>query len=353
MNLGGKYSTLAPTACGSFAPVGPLLSAVVPCYNEAAGVGELHRRLGAACQKALERRPGEYEIILVNDGSRDKTWEAIRKAADGDPHIMAVNLSRNHGHQLALTAGLSVCRGKRILIIDADLQDPPELLETMMQMMDKGIDVIYGQRRRRAGETLFKRATAAAFYRIVAKLTETRIPHDTGDFRLMSRRALDVLLTMRERYRFIRGMVSWIGFRQEPLLYDRDARFAGETSYPFHKMYAFAVDAITSFSIKPLIFAGVVGVSTGVMALLILVYAFVGWGFGRAISGWTSTIGVITLLGSAQLVVLGIIGEYVGRLYEQSKGRPLFIIEEVYRGSECAEMPPLETEDARRQESGV
>jgi polyisoprenyl-phosphate glycosyltransferase len=308
----------------------PYLSVVVPCYNEEEVLHELHRRLTNVCRRAGQ----SYEIVLINDGSKDKTWPMMAELSRADPQVVGVNLSRNHGHQLALTAGLSVCRGDRILIIDADLQDPPELLPEMLERMDAGVDVVYGQRMHREGETALKLATASIFYRLIGALTEVPIPRDTGDFRLMSRRALDVLMAMPERHRFIRGMVSWIGFRQEPLPYDRKARFAGTTKYPFSKMLKFAIDAITAFSVKPLAIASWVGMGSGVMSLLLLVYSFVswmGWVGGRAVTGWTSLMCAVTLLGSVQLMVLGIMGEYLGRMYEQIRGRPLFIIEEIAR----------------------
>jgi len=317
------------------------LSVVVPCYNEQEVLAELYRRLSAVCRESKI----SYEIVLVNDGSKDRTWPMMAELTESDPTIVAVNLSRNHGHQLALTAGLSICRGERILIIDADLQDPPELLPEMMAKMDTGADVIYGQRRHREGEAVTKLITAAVFYRLIARLTDVPIPRDTGDFRLMSRRALDVLLAMPERHRFIRGMVSWIGFRQEPLVYDRATRFAGTTKYPFRKMLRFAFDAITAFSVKPLALASYVGMITGVFALSLLGYSlgsYLGLFPGKLERGWTSLMSVIALLGSVQLMVLGIIGEYLGRMYEQVKGRPLFIIQDIVRAAARKDAPRLE-----------
>lgn len=311
-------------------PSNRFLSVVAPCYNEGDGLAEFHRRVTVACQSTGL----DYEIVLINDGSRDNTWDVLNHLSQTDSHLVCVDLSRNHGHQLALSAGLSICRGNCVLIIDADLQDPPELLAQMLALMDQGADVVYGQRRHRAGETFFKLQTAALFYRIINTLSERPIPMDTGDFRLISRRALDVLVSMPERHRFIRGMVSWIGFKQVPILYDRDPRFAGETQYPFRKMLRLAVDAVTAFSIKPLQIASWIGLITGVLAVLILVYAIAGWMTGRTVSGWASTLVAVSLLSSVQLFVLGIIGEYLGRLYEQSKGRPLFIIRDVIRSSE-------------------
>jgi dolichol-phosphate mannosyltransferase len=300
------------------------ISIVAPCYNEELVLPEFHRRLAGVCA-ALK---STYEIVLVNDGSRDGTWTLMNELAASDPNLVCVNLARNHGHQLALTAGLHTCRGRRILIIDADLQDPPELLPTMLERMDAGVDVVYGQRRKRAGETVFKRATAALFYRLVQRLSSVPIPCDTGDFRLISRRALDVLLSMPERHRFIRGMVSWIGFRQEPLLYDRDPRFAGETKYTLRKMLRFALDAVTGFSIKPLSIASFVGAFSCLAAFLLGAAAVGAWLMGRT-AGWLGLSALVTLLAGVQLMAIGILGEYVGRLHEESKGRPLFIIEQI------------------------
>jgi polyisoprenyl-phosphate glycosyltransferase len=307
------------------------LSIVIPCYNEAEGLAELCRRVTGAC--ANLGKP--YEVVLVNDGSRDATWQKMMEATERDSRIIGVNLSRNHGHQLALSAGLTLCRGERILILDADLQDPPELMTEMMALMDQGADVVYGQRRTRAGETAFKKITASLFYRIIEKLTDVPIPRETGDFRMMSRRALDVLIAMPERHRFIRGMVSWIGFRQVPLMYDRAARFAGETKYPLRKMIRFAIDAVTSFSVKPLALASFVGVISGFAAVIMLVYSIIARFVLKTEPGWSSLMAVVTLLGSVQLLVLGIFGEYLGRLYEQSKGRPLFIIQQVVQSSQA------------------
>jgi dolichol-phosphate mannosyltransferase len=311
----------------------PALSVVAPCYNEQEVLPEFHRRVAAVCQNLTD----SHEIVLVDDGSRDRTWTVVNELAARDPHVVGVRLSRNHGHQLALTAGLSVCRGERVLIIDADLQDPPELLPAMLARLDTGVDVVYGQRRQRAGESWFKLWTAAAFYKVLNRLSDTRIPAETGDFRLMSRRALDVLQAMPERHRYIRGMVSWIGFRQEPLLFDRDPRYAGETKYPFRKMFRLALDAIISFSTWPLKLANILAFITALGGLVVLLYALLGWLLGRATqSGWASILGGMALLSSVQLFMLGVMGEYLGRLYEQGKGRPLFIIETITRGARDA-----------------
>jgi polyisoprenyl-phosphate glycosyltransferase len=306
------------------------LSIVVPCFNEEACIPELHRRLTAAAREAV----GEaYEIVLVNDGSRDGSWPAMQEIADTDPHVVGVNLSRNHGHQLALTAGLDLCRGETILIIDADLQDPPELLSPMLEAMrEQDADVVYGVRRSRSGETAFKRATAHGFYRLLSRATEIDIPLDAGDFRLMSRRALDALLAMPEQSRFIRGMVAWIGFRQVPFAYDREVRFAGTTKYPLSKMLRFALDALTGFSSAPLKLASHAGLLLSLGSLLILAYIAYAFVAGRSIQGWTSLMLVVVVLGAVQMFVLALMGEYIGRLYNEVKGRPLYIVQEVAGG---------------------
>jgi len=303
------------------------LSIVVPCYNEEACLGELHARLSRAARQVAG---SSYEIVLVNDGSRDRSWEMMQAIASTDPHLVAVNLSRNHGHQLALTAGLDLCAGERILIIDADLQDPPELLPEMIAAMDaQRADVVYAVRRARAGETAFKRSTAKMFYRLLSRLAEIEIPLDTGDFRLMSRRALDALLALPEQARFIRGMVAWVGFRQVPIAYDRAERHAGQSKYPLSKMVRFALDAVTGFSTAPLRMASHVGLWLVAASVLLLGYIAFGFFTGRAMQGWTSLMLVVVVLGAVQMFVLGMIGEYLGRLYIESKRRPLYIVSDI------------------------
>lgn len=309
-------------------PITPAVSVVVPCYNEELVLNLLLTRLVAACKKVVG---DNFEIILVDDGSNDRTREMMREAHIKDPRIAAILLSRNHGHQLALTAGLSVVRGNRIFILDADLQDPPELLEPMMARMDQGFDVVYGKRRTRANETLFKRVSASAFYRLLDRIVDVKIPLDTGDFRLISRRVADVLTAMPEQHRFIRGMVSWVGFAQTAFLYDREERYAGETKYPLRKMLLLAVDAITGFSVVPLRLASALGLLVSILALLLAVIFFFAWAAGTVVPGWTSLSLIVLLLGGVQLTEVGILGEYVGRLYMQSKQRPIFVIEDVLR----------------------
>lgn len=305
----------------------PALSIVVPCFNEEACLTALHERLSTAARNSVG---DDYEIVLVNDGSRDRSWPLMRTLAAGDPHLVAVNLSRNHGHQLALTAGLDLCQGDMILIIDADLQDPPELLPAMIQAMRaEDADVVYGVRRSRSGETAFKRATAHGFYRLLSRATEVDIPLDAGDFRLMSRRALDALLAMPEQARFIRGMVAWIGFRQVPFAYDRQERFAGESKYPLKKMMRFAFDALTGFSSAPLKLASHAGLWLSAGSVLLIIYIAYAWATGRSIQGWTSLMLVVVVLGAIQMFALALMGEYIGRLYNEAKRRPLYIVQEV------------------------
>lgn len=303
-----------------------VLSVIVPCYNEEDCLHELYGRLTATCKKIVG---DDYEIIFVDDGSKDTTWSIVQQLAAQDNHVIGVNLSRNHGHQLALTAGLTISAGDRIFIIDADLQDPPELLGPMMKQMDNGVDVVYGQRNKREGETIFKRGAAALFYRLLDGLTDIEIPSDTGDFRLMNRRALETLLAMPEDFRFVRGMVSWIGYRQEPLFYDRAARYAGSTKYPFGKMLRLAFDAVTGFSIQPLRIASHLGIALALLSIPLILYISVSWLQGHTVQGWTSLMAVVVTLGSVQMFVLGMIGEYLGRTYMQTKRRPLFIIQDL------------------------
>lgn len=307
----------------------PRLSIVAPCYNEQGCVVEFHRQATEAAHASVG---DDYEIVLVNDGSKDNTLALIHQLAARDPHVVAINLSRNFGHQKALSAGLAFCRGERVLAIDADLQDPPSLLADMMALMDAGNDVVYGQRRARAGETVFKTTTAALFYRLLRRLTEIDIPADVGDFRLMSRRAVDILNAMPEQYRFIRGLVAWIGLRQAPMLYDRDARYAGTTSYPLRKMLLFALDAITGFSVAPLRLVSWVGLGASAASVALFIVTIVQWARGATVVGWTSIAALTLIIGGVQLLFLGVLGEYVGRIYIEGKHRPLFIVSDIRRG---------------------
>jgi len=315
----------------------PVLSIVVPVYNEELNVDELLRRITGVAS-TIEGRPS-YEIVCVNDGSKDRTLDLLRAAAARDPHIVIVDLSRNFGHQLAATAGLDTAAGEAIVLIDGDLQDPPELIHAFVDEWRKGFDVVYAIRRTRRGESRFKILTAQVFYRLSRRLTNVSIPVDTGDFRLMSRRVVEALKNVRERHRFIRGLVSWVGYRQIGIPYDRDERFAGETKYPISKMLRFAVDGITSFSEIPLRFASYLGFITSafafVYAVIVLVLKFAHQNF----PGYTSTILAILFLGGVQLIGIGILGEYVGRIYDEVKGRPLYLIASVERADAAV---PLE-----------
>lgn len=308
----------------------PRLSVVVPAYDEEEVIEESHRRLYSICSAVCA---GDFEIIYVDDGSRDRTWPMLAQLADQVPGVVAVALSRNFGHQLALGAGLSLARGERILMIDADLQDPPELLGEMMVLMDDGADVVYGERIEREGETVFKKASASLFYRLLNWLTDIPIPGNVGDFRLVNRRVLDALLAMPEQHRFVRGMVSWLGFRQVGLRYVRHARFAGETKYPLRKMLRLAIDAITGFSIRPLRLSMLFAMLSFAIALAIAVYALLSWLLGDAVRGWASLTIVVALFAAVQLFCLGIMGEYLGRMFMELKRRPLFVLREVRGGA--------------------
>ncbi len=308
----------------------PALSIVAPCYNEEDVLIEFCNRALAAASAAVG---DDFEIILVDDGSRDTTWEKIRDQAERHSAIIGIRLMRNHGHELASTAGIASSRGRRILLIDSDLQDPPELLSQMMAKMDEGADVVYGQRASRKGESWLKLTTSSAFYRLLRWLANVDIPPDTGDFRLMTRRIADLLLMMPERDRFLRGMVSWVGGRQVPLVYQRDERFAGVTKYSYGKLTGLALDAITAFSTRPLRVASWAGIFTAAIAGVLLIYTLYSWWAGLAISGWSSMMAALTVFSAVQLLTLGILGEYIGRLVQQSKGRPLYMIDEVV-GSE-------------------
>jgi len=308
------------------------LAVVAPCYNEEAGLPEFVRRLEAVCAGL----GCAYEIVLVNDGSRDRTLPVALDLAAQHSAVKVVNLLRNFGHQAAVTAGLDVAQGDVVVLIDSDLQDPPELITEMIAAWRAGADVAYGQRRTRDGETAFKLFTAKIFYRLLKLLTQSDIPSDTGDFRLMDRRVVDVLRSMRERHRFIRGMVSWVGGKQVAVPYDRKPRFAGETKYPFRKMFAFAIDAITSFSVVPLRLVTYLALSILTLAIIATVTVFVVKlvNPGYFIPGFAATMLTIIFFGGFQLLALGIIGEYLGRMYESVKARPIYIVEQVYQQQE-------------------
>jgi len=309
------------------------LSIVIPVYNEQAVLPALLRELRSVREGILQPH-GPVEIVLVNDGSRDQSWELITAECDRTPGCVGVNLSRNFGHQLALAAGLETARGEVVVSMDADLQDPPAVILQMLEAHRQGYDVVYATRRERGEETLTKRVTARLFYCLIEKLSGTPIPRNTGDFRLLSRRVLQELARLRETHRFLRGLVPWIGFPQTQVFYDRADRAAGETHYPLRKMLTLAFDGIASMSTKPLRLAYVLS--------LLLFAVFVSYIFyvlydhfirgGALVPGWTSLMSAITIFGTIQLLLLGVFGEYLGRIYEQAKNRPLFIVQEIRRG---------------------
>ena len=313
------------------------LSIVAPCHNEGPGLREFHRRASAA---AIAVAGDSHEIVLVDDGSRDDTWDVIASLARSDPHVRGLRLMRNFGQQPAVTAGLSFARGERVLLSDADLQDPPEHLSSMMRLMDAEVaDVVYGQRSIRRGETWFKRSATSVFYRVLNRLAAISIPIDTGDFRLMRRSVVDALAAMPERQRFVRGMVSWIGGRQVPFVYERQGRFAGETSYPLSKLIRLALDGITSFSTIPLRMASYLGLASACLSLGLLGYSLAAWAIGRNVAGWTSLIAAVSLFGAVQLLVLGVLGEYVGRLFQEVKARPVYLVDRVAMGAAEHKVP--------------
>ena len=303
-----------------------LLTVVVPAYNEEEVLPATHRRL----RTVLAGLDGvEAEIIYVDDGSRDDTPQILRALQREDSGVRVIRFSRNFGHQMAVTAGLEYAHGDAVVLIDADLQDPPEIIAEMLACWREGYHVAYGVRERRAGESLFKRVTAALFYRTLDHLTDTEIPLDTGDFRLMDRSVVEALRAMPERDRFVRGMVSWVGFRQVAVTYARAPRQAGESKYPLLKMLRFAVDGIASFSTRPLRLATYLGFLSSIIALGGIVYALaVRLLSNRWVAGWAATFVAILFVGGIQLISVGVIGEYVGRIYGEVKRRPLYVIQE-------------------------
>jgi dolichol-phosphate mannosyltransferase len=296
-------------------------------------VGELHERL----TRVLEPL-GSYEIVIVDDGSRDGTWEALRELAAADPHLRLVRLSRNFGHQVAMTAGLDAARGDAVVCMDGDLQDPPEVIGELLARWREGYDVVFAVRRSRHGETRYKRWTARLFYRAIGRMSPVEIPAEAGDFRLLSRRAADALRAMPERARFLRGMSSWIGFRQIGVPYDREPRKQGETKYPTRKMVRFATDAVTSFSTTPLKLLATLGfVLVGFCAAFLVYTLYKRLFTDDTVQGWTSVVVVVLLIGGVQLLSLGVMGQYVARIYDEVKGRPLYVVSEFVEGVEDGE----------------
>ncbi len=309
------------------------ISVVVPCFDEQAVIGETHRCL---IEVLNGQKDFAWEIIYVDDGSSDNTWSILSSLAKSHNEVSAIKLSRNFGHQMASMAGLESATGDAVVLIDADLQDPPSLIPEFYQKWVDGNEVVYGKRKKRNGESLFKRLTASLFYRLLNRVSEVEIPLDTGDFRLMDRKVVDHIVAMPERARFLRGMVAWVGFRQCAVEYDRDERYAGVSKYPLRKMLKFAADGILSFSALPLKLATFTGLVTFGLSLVGFVYAI--WLrllTDNWVSGWTALFVTVLFFGGLQLLTLGLIGEYLARIYTESKRRPLYIIDEVCVSSSC------------------
>lgn len=305
------------------------LEFVIPVYNEESCLDVLMRRLVALKQNFTEV---DLHVLFINDGSRDRSREILIGYSRDYDYVRVIDLSRNFGHQFALTAGLDHCDADYVCVIDADLQDPPELVKDMYRLAkEKSLHIVYGKRKSRAGESLFKQATAAVFYKFLNVMCQIEIPRDTGDFRLVNRKVIASLRQMKELHRFIRGMVPWVGFRSEPFYYDRDSRHAGETKYTLRKMIRFALDGIFSFSRKPLRVASYLGIIVAVAGFLGLAYMiYLKLFTDLVVEGITVILTSIAIIGGVQLLILGIIGEYIGRIFEQSKQRPLYIIDEIY-----------------------
>ena len=304
-----------------------LLSVIIPCYNEEAVLEETYKRLGESIQKLGQ----DYELIFINDGSKDKTLSILKDFSAKDPKIKVLSFSRNFGHQCAVTAGLNNCEGDVAVIIDADLQDQPEVILEMFEIMqNEQANVVYGVRRKRKGESWFKLFTAKMFYRILNKLSDVKFPLDTGDFRMVDRKIINEFNQLDETNKYIRGLISWLGFKQVPCYYDRDERFAGETKYPFRKMMKFAFIGLFYFSKKPLNVATSLGMFSVIAGLLYVVYNLVAKFVleEHMVTGWTSTIMLIVFFGGVQLITIGILGKYMGNLFDETKKRPEYIIGE-------------------------
>lgn len=301
------------------------LSVVIPSYNEERNVGIMYERL----TKTLSEITDSYEMIFVNDCSKDQTLLRIKELAERDSHVKYLSFSRNFGHQIAVSAGLDFCTGEAVVIIDGDLQDPPELITQMYECYKEGYKVVYAKRKTREGETWFKKATAKIFYRLLASMTSIDIPVDVGDFRLIDRVIVEHLRNMPEKSKYIRGQIAWIGYKQTFVEYHRDARLYGTTNYPLKKMLRFALDGITAFSDKPLKIASGLGIFSAIVSLLALVYALVShFCFHTTITGWTSLILSVLFIGGVQLITIGIIGEYIARINNDVRNRPLYILDE-------------------------
>ncbi len=321
----------------------PLHSVVAPVFNEADGILAFHER----CTSAMSPIGDAYEIIYVDDGSRDESWSRLLAIGERDPHVRLVRLSRNFGHQIAISAGIEHAFGDTVTVIDSDLQDPPETITAMVDCWRGGADIVYGLRAVRHGETWFKRGTASLFYRVLKHLSDIEIPVDVGDFRLLSRRARDGLVAMPEHHRYVRGMVAWLGYESATVAYERDPRSAGETKYPLAKMMRFALDGILSFSIRPLRIATWIGVLTSIAAIVTaFILIFLRLLGDVPVQGWTSLAVLVLLTSGVQLVTIGALGEYIGRIWTEVRGRPLYLVRAT-RGFAPRERPDEEPSAGR------
>ena len=301
------------------------ISVIVPSFNEEKNVPLIYERLTST----LSQISDDYEIIFVNDCSKDSTLSVIKQISEKDSHVKYISFSRNFGHQIAVSAGLDMCKGKAVVIIDGDLQDPPELILEMYKKYQEGYKVVYAKRKSREGETWFKKITAKLFYRFLSAMTSIEIPVDVGDFRLIDKVVVKHLKNMPEKSKYLRGQISWIGYKQTFVEYHRDARLYGKTNYPLKKMLHLAFDGITAFSDKPLKMASAIGIISAILSLLAIVYALIShFIFDSAVSGWTSLIISVLFIGGVQLITIGIIGEYIARINNDVRNRPLYIIEE-------------------------
>ena len=303
----------------------PALSIVIPLHNEEGNLPHLHQRL----VPVLQSLTNDYEIVYVNDGSRDATLSMVKALAVQDTRVRYISFSRNFGHQMAIMSGIEHAHGQAVVVMDGDLQDPPELIPELWKKYNEGFKVVYAQRRSREGETWLKKWTAKTFYRILKKTTQIKIPLDTGDFRLIDRKVIDYLKQMPERHKFLRGQIAWIGFKQAAVFYDRESRFTGKTNFSFSKMFQFALDGITAFSNYPLRLATVMGFVVSAISFVVILYALYSkFVLDRTITGWTSLIISVLFIGGVQLIAIGIIGEYISRINSDVRKRPLYVIEE-------------------------
>jgi dolichol-phosphate mannosyltransferase len=317
---------------------------IIPVYNEELVITECHKQL----QAVMDTTGESYELLFVNDGSKDKSVSILKELMKKDPHVKLIDFTRNFGHQIAISAGMDFAAGKAVIVIDADLQDPPKVILEMIKKWKEGYDVVYGKRAKREGETVFKKLTAALFYRFLKRMTNVAIPVDVGDFRLIDQKVCEAMRRIHERNRFIRGLISWLGFKQTDVEYVREKRFAGKTKYPLSKMIRFALDAITGFSYKPLKLATFFGSLASLAGFVYLCYVIYQALFTKeTIHGWASSVSLILIFNGIVLLILGIIGEYIGRIYDESKNRPLYVINDFY-GFEANQKTPGPEERRQR-----